>query len=529
MPAAKKVKQTKKKKTADLSRIKKYLLFMREYLSSWRFVVFLWVFFLGLCLSYVFIFFSASRIETLITFPGRDINLKEITNHPAGLIVAEKVRYNAPSWNLITGLYIDNGSEKIVYYFHGNGAPMEYFYSDIQYISDLWYSVIALEYPWYGDSTGLPYLEENRDFSRVFYEKMQEKLEFDDKDLIVWWYSIGTALAIDFARDRDFDSLVLFSPLASRYDMSKKVFWFSVQKLFFLENSYISKEVIKTIDEPTLIVHGNTDKVVPFVQGKEVFENSPAEKKYFIEIEWFGHSLIPERYGEALQGYIKNFLHNYSLEEKRVLLTPDLAQKLLGEHQKEQKIKNLDFIGDDSYTKYVDPNISFSEKSYIPEDMRKLSREHIIDAKGDAQLRQEAADAFEKLAADFYADRWEKITVVSSYRSYSYQAGIKARGCPDNLCAKAGHSEHQSWLWIDLWSASTKAYWDSSSRLTSFYEWLSEYAHLYGFHNTYQNGREIDGYEIEPWHWRYIWIDFATYLREKDMTFAQHYYAKQKG
>jgi len=499
-----------------------------NYVSSWRMVVFLWVLFLGICLCYVFLFFSAQRIETLITFPGRDINLKEITNHPAGLLISEKVRYEAPSWNIITWLYIDNDSEKVVYYFHGNGAPIEYFYSDIEFISDLGYSVIALEYPGYWESTWLPYVEENRDFSRIFYENMQEKLGFAEKDMIIWWYSVGTALAVDFAADKDFDSLVLFSPLASRYDMAKKAFWFPIQKLFFLENSYVSQQVIQTIDEPTLIIHGNTDRVVPFEQGKLVYENSAAQKKQFIEIDDFGHSLIPERYGDVLEWYIRNFLEEGEEEinswDREVFLNKELAMKLLEKFQKDKKIQNLDLITDSSLTKYVDPEIPFTQKGYVPEDLRRLDRSYIIDTKWNAQLREEAANQFEKLAADFFADRWEKISVVSTYRSYNYQAGIKARGCPDNLCAKAWHSEHQSWLWIDLWSASTKAYWDSSPRLTSFYEWLSEYAHLYWFHNTYQNGREIDGYEIEPWHWRYLWVDLASYLHEQDITFAQHYY-----
>jgi LAS superfamily LD-carboxypeptidase LdcB len=41
-------------------------------------------------------------------------------------------------------------------------------------------------------------------------------------------------------------------------------------------------------------------------------------------------------------------------------------------------------------------------------------------------MREEAAIAFEQLAQDFYNDFNEKIVVVSSYRSYAYQAGIKA-------------------------------------------------------------------------------------------------------
>lgn len=522
------MKSVNKIKKQVISLLKKKLKSIKNYFFSWRFVIFLWVLFIGICICYILLLFWASRIETLITFPWRDINLKEITNHPAWLLVAEKVTYQAPSGNTITGLYIDNNSEKIVYYFHGNGAPMEYFYSDIQFISDLWYSVMAHEYPWYGDSTGMPYLEENRSFSQTFYQNMQQELDFEDSDVIIWWYSIGTALAVDFAQDREFDSLVLFSPLASRYDMSEKAFWFPLQKLFFLKDSYVSKEVIKTIDEPTLIIHWNIDTVVPFEQGKLVYENSPAQRKKFIEIDGFGHSLIPERYGQVLSNFITNFLQNKDVSEEKneVFLNQDLALSILEKYQKQLRIENLDFISDDSYTKYVDPSISFSKKWYIPEDMRRLDRTYVIDTKWDAQMREVAAEQFELMAQAFYEQFNEKMVVVSSYRSYAYQAGIKAGWCPDNLCAKAGHSEHQSWLTADLWSASSQQYWNSSPRLMEFYAWLDENAYKYGFHNGYKNGITIDGYDIEPWHWRYLGLEFAEYLHENDITFAQHYYSE---
>jgi len=185
----------------------------------------------------------------------------------------------------------------------------------------------------------MPYLQENRDFSRVFYENMKEELWFVDEDLIIWWYSVGTALAVDFAQDKDFDAIVLFSPLASRYDMAEKSFWFPLQKLFFLENSYISKEVIKNIQEPTLIIHGNDDKVVPFEQGRLVYENSPAQRKKIIEIDDFGHSLIPERYGEVLRGYISDFLSwNETLADQNkseIFLNKTLALNLLEKYQRE--------------------------------------------------------------------------------------------------------------------------------------------------------------------------------------------------
>jgi len=512
-----------------MQKIKDRILFSyssaKDYVLSWRMIVFLWVFFVALCLCYIFLFFSAKRIETLITFPGRDFNLKQLSNHPAWLISAERLNIKSSSWENIHGIFLNNDAEKTVYYFHGNGATMDHFYTEMRYIADMGYNLIAYTYPGYGESTGMPHEERVSEFSEEFYAVMQREKGIKDEDLIIWWYSVGTAVAIDFAKDKDFDSLVLFAPLSSRYDMSAKAFWFPLQKLFFMKNSFISKETIKNIEEPTLIVHGNTDIVVPFDQWKEVFENSRAENKSFIEIDDFGHSLITERYGEVLEWYIREFL-SWEVWEKYTFLDRATATKILTEIQNEKYIAKLDLESDDSYQKYVDPQVSFTEKSYVPKDMRKLEREHIIDTKGNAQLREKAAEAFESMAEAFYDEFSEKVVVVSTYRSYAYQAGIKARGCPDNLCAKAWHSEHQSGLGIDVWSASTKWYWDSSQRLTSFYSWLSENAHLYGFHNPYRNGREIDGYDVEPWHWRYLGVKLATYLHEKDITFAEYYYKK---
>jgi len=496
---------------------------MKNYFFSKKFLIFLWVLCTGIILLYLVLLFFATRIETIFTFPGKDINLKEISNHPAGLLVAEEVSYTSDAGNTISWLYVDNSAEKTVYYFHGNGAPIQYFYSDIQYISDLGFNVIAFDFPWYGKSTGYPTQQENQNFSEIFYSEMKKELWFTDENLIIWGYSVGTALAIDFAQNRDFDSLVLFSPLASRYEMSEKVFGFPIQKLFFLPNSYVSSETIKNISEPTLIIHGNGDSVVPVEQWREVYENSPATRKKFIELDGFGHSLIPERYGEVLKWYIEEFFSSQNPEKIETFLDRQTATEILEKLQTRRKLMSYDIFSDESLTKYVDPNITFNETGYIPQDMRRLDRTYIVDTKWDAQMREEAANAFEAMAQKFYEDMWEKIVVVSSYRSYSYQAGIKARGCPDNLCAKAGHSEHQSGLTADVWEASSDSQWKNSPRLMRYYDWLDTNAHNYWFHNSYQNGRAIDGYEIEPWHWRYVWQDLASYLHENSMTFAEYY------
>ncbi|MDP2091047.1 MAG: M15 family metallopeptidase [Candidatus Gracilibacteria bacterium] len=184
----------------------------------------------------------------------------------------------------------------------------------------------------------------------------------------------------------------------------------------------------------------------------------------------------------------------------------------------------FDPISDDSIKKFVTSNKSFNNKKYVPSGLVKISSEYVFDTKGGSQLlRSIANDSLQSMAKQFFTDYGEKIEVVSAYRSYDYQKGIKNGGCPDNLCAKAGYSEHQSGLAIDLWSASTNSYWKNNEKLQKYYKWLDENAHKYGFHNTYQKGLKIDGYEIEPWHWRYVGVDLATYLRNNNLTLAQYY------
>lgn len=185
---------------------------------------------------------------------------------------------------------------------------------------------------------------------------------------------------------------------------------------------------------------------------------------------------------------------------------------------------NIDPIADSSILKFVTSDKSFNDKKYIPSNLVWISSDNVYDTKNWTQLlRKEAKDALQKMASDFNKEFWESIVVVSAYRSYEYQKWIKDRWCPDNLCAKAGYSEHQTWLAVDLWEASTNYEWLNNEKLQKYYRWLNDNAYKYWFHNTYQKWLKIDWYEIEPWHWRYLWVDLATKLKQENITIAEYY------
>ena len=238
---------------------------------------------------------------------------------------------------------------------------------------------------------------------------------------------------------------------------------------------------------------------------------------------------------------ISFFLYSLSSEVKIIksdikenkLQTEVIKNKLLKiEAEKKGKIdfiNNLDLKIDDSITKFINSKVSFNDKSYIPSDLVNISSKYVYDSKWWRQVvRKIANSALQKLAENFYNKFNKKLTVVSAYRSYLYQKWIKDRWCPDNLCSKPWYSEHQSGLAVDLFEATTKTQFMSNPKLVKYFEWLNENAYKYGFHNTYQKWLKIDWYEIEPWHWRYMWVELATYLKENNITIAEFYFNKNK-
>ena len=59
---------------------------------------------------------------------------------------------------------------------------------------------------------------------------------------------------------------------------------------------------------------------------------------------------------------------------------------------------------------------------------------------------------------------------------------------------------------------------------TQQFVWMRDNAHRFGFILRYGDGMEyITGYKFEPWHYRYVGVDAATFIYENDLTFEEYY------
>ena len=64
-------------------------------------------------------------------------------------------------------------------------------------------------------------------------------------------------------------------------DIGKKHYPFFPVKLL-LKDKYVSKNKIKNIKSPVLVMHGKEDKIVPFYMGKKIYDLADQPKfKYF--------------------------------------------------------------------------------------------------------------------------------------------------------------------------------------------------------------------------------------------------------
>lgn len=170
----------------------------------------------------------------------------------------------------------------------------------------------------------------------------------------------------------------------------------------------------------------------------------------------------------------------------------------------------------DAYTVLVNKYRSLEE--YVPIDLKSLS----YDAK--YKLREKAADAFENLVS---AAKLENVYIrpYSAYRSYEYQKSLYERYVnqdgivlADTYSARAGHSEHQTGLAVDVWTEGATEINNNDAK------WLQDNSYKYGFIIRYTKENEsITGYIEEPWHLRYLGTQIATDVLKKGLTYDEYY------
>ena len=149
--------------------------------------------------------------------------------------------------------------------------------------------------------------------------------------------------------------------------------------------------------------------------------------------------------------------------------------------------------------------------------VRKISSSESLDNSMGLELRDVAATALEAMAKEMIFQGAGQLFVNSAYRSYDYQLElfvdkVEQYGEAEALVrsAKAGHSEHQTGLAVDVsvpaqGCAIMQCFGDTEAG-----KWIAENSWKFGYIVRYERDTtSITGYTYEPWHLRYVGTEIA--------------------
>ena len=145
----------------------------------------------------------------------------------------------------------------------------------------------------------------------------------------------------------------------------------------------------------------------------------------------------------------------------------------------------------------------------------------------DIEVDYRIYDAMEAFVSDCRA-AGNTVYLSSGYRSYDLQKYLFEKKCEEydeetaaTIVARPGTSEHQTGLAADI----TEEYYEyknASLEDTAMYQWMEAHCQEYGFIVRFPDGKEdVTGIIYEPWHFRYVGVEAATYIMEHDLTLEE--------
>lgn len=183
--------------------------------------------------------------------------------------------------------YYAKAGKKLIVFFHGNGEVMGSMQDVAGAMLREGFSVLMTEYPGYGYAAEFKVTEDNvYDDAASLLKIMRERYGHSEAETILWGFSLGTGVAVEMAKRKLGERLILMAPFTSTSDAAQHHLFFAARWL--IVDDFNSKAKAPGIGYPTLVVHGEADSVIPFRMGKELAGIFPRGK--FIAVAGADHN-----------------------------------------------------------------------------------------------------------------------------------------------------------------------------------------------------------------------------------------------
>lgn len=206
----------------------------------------------------------------------------------------------------------------VLLHFHGNAENLSTHYYFVSWLGQHGIELILFDYRGYGESEGEPSQEGLVIDGRTALRFASQRAEAAGLPLFVLGQSLGGAVSIPALAEEKTKvrALIVDSTFPSyRRVARKKVaeFWllwpFQWPLSFLIGDSWNPEDFVDRIHCPVVVIHGEHDPIVPFENGKKLFDLFPTTEKQFWPVPQSGH-LSSFRPGNPIKAKFVNYLQS---------------------------------------------------------------------------------------------------------------------------------------------------------------------------------------------------------------------------
>jgi uncharacterized protein len=197
-------------------------------------------------------------------------------------------------------------------YLHGNSATIASRVNIARYreLRALGLSILAPEYRGFAGLPGVPSEGAVNADARAAYDYLTGTLRVAPTRLVIYGWSLGSAVAVDLAANVDEAAVILEGAPASLVAVGASRYPFFPIRLV-MRNPFESIAKVDRVNSPMLFVHSPEDEIVPYGEGRRLYDAARTPKR-FVDVRG-GHIDASEVDKAVFFGAIRSFLDEYGL------------------------------------------------------------------------------------------------------------------------------------------------------------------------------------------------------------------------
>jgi fermentation-respiration switch protein FrsA (DUF1100 family) len=187
----------------------------------------------------------------------------------AGLAEAAEIELVSADGERLIGWHVaPHPAKPLIIYFQGNAGGPGLRVDRFRKLIGDGNGLLALCYRGYGGSSGRP--REIGLIADALAAYQFAAKEVKPKRIVLFGESLGTAVAIALASEREIGGLILDAPFTSAADIGAAAYRF-IPVRWFMRDPFYSDRRIGKVRAPILVMHGERDLIVPINFGERLF------------------------------------------------------------------------------------------------------------------------------------------------------------------------------------------------------------------------------------------------------------------